>query len=232
MPKRKISDEIKKEDEITAPCETSTLKSVSIETLSQIKEAVRDKLVRGNVSNENIAVNIRESGYGYDGDNGDENDLLTNEYLFPVIDQVRNDMIEEQSKWTHVTHNDMLDLAEKQLELNHDIIFVQDIGTTPSSCWYEVDEVIGKMNGEEKFTGAAFYHFQSTDRAIEGGLLYINYGATDYGKKLKVSSQTVKLTSMSVFSALGLPLASGNTIDSGKAIELRPFKWEKRLVMG
>src|SRR5205823_4935515 len=58
-----------------------------------------------------------------------------------IIDECIAKATTEQSEWPPITDCDRLDALEEEL-MKENILFVQDIQTTRSSCWAKVEEEI------------------------------------------------------------------------------------------
>ena len=92
------------------------------------------------------------------------------------------DHINRQQSWPAPTDCDRLDAAFSALE-SQGIVARQHFsccGTCGSSeIWDEID-AFGRGGGRAR--GYAFYHVQDTDGAVEGGGLFLNYGACEDGE--------------------------------------------------
>lgn len=108
----------------------------------------------------------------------DQDNPLAEDDILVMICECREELMEEQLSWPEITDCDRLDNVARDLDLL-DIIFVQHIDTTPSSCWHEIDQVIAAMPDStgKRFVGAAYYHFQSTERALAYQKMHINFGS-------------------------------------------------------
>lgn len=108
----------------------------------------------------------------------------------------------EQATWRGPTDCDKLDAAFAALE-QKGIVARQNF-TCCSNCghseiWGEIEEA--KLKKEVK--GYAFYHMQDTERACEGGSLYVKYGAVaDDQEKIaevgKVIAEALKQSELQV----------------------------------
>jgi hypothetical protein len=125
----------------------------------------------------------------------EQDDTLTHEDILLMIRECRSELEEAQTDWPTVTDCDLLDRVTADLE-EQQILFVQHIDTTPSSCWSEIDNVLAKMpdNRGKKYIGAAYYHFQSTERAIAFNKMHIYFGSIGRGAYF-MHKHTICLTS-------------------------------------
>lgn len=110
---------------------------------------------------------------------GDDYDI-SNDEILSLIEESRQEVHESQKDWPAVTDCDRLDSVGGELD-RKDILFVQHIDTTPSSCWYCINEIIDTLPNGSKYIGAAFFHFQSTERALAQNRMHINFGTTNEG---------------------------------------------------
>jgi hypothetical protein len=108
------------------------------------------------------------------------------EDLRPQLGRFTTDLIaahrEVQSSWETPTDCDKLDEAFAELEWRG--IVARQNFTCCSNCGH--DEIWGeiKQAGQtHEVKGYAFYHMQDTERACEGGELYLKYGSTARGEE-------------------------------------------------
>jgi len=90
---------------------------------------------------------------------------------------------QEQKSWPARTDCDRLDDAFAALEAGG-VITRQNFtccGTCGSAEIWDEIEAVAKAGGPTR--GYAFFHMQDTERAAEGGSLYLNYGACDDGEE-------------------------------------------------
>lgn len=108
---------------------------------------------------------------------------ISEERAAELIGECRAEITEVQAEWPATTECDMLDQAAVSLD-SANILFLQHLDTTPSSCWSEVISALSAKPDGNRYIGAAFYHFQSTERALEYQKMHINFGVTEKGKFL------------------------------------------------
>ena len=99
-----------------------------------------------------------------------------------------------QATWPARTDCDRLDAAFAELEAEgviarHDFTCCSSCGA--AEIWDEIDAA---RNAGLPARGYAFYHQQDTERAVEGGGLYLNYGSCEEGPEeaVAVGRQIVK----------------------------------------
>lgn len=100
-------------------------------------------------------------------------------FALDIVDNVIAKHEAEQADWPETTDCDRLDRAFRSLE-EKGIVARQNFsccGTCGSSeIWDEIDAA--ERSGRST-RGYAFFHMQDTESAVEGGGLYLNYGAKE-----------------------------------------------------
>lgn len=114
-----------------------------------------------------IALEVAEE---FEGSEDDAKELLDKQ-----LELIR----QEQVSWPSVTDCDRLDAAFDQLEqqgivARHNFTCCGTCGST--EIW---DEMKDAKYANQALKGYVFYHAQDTERAVEGGGVYFNYGATE-----------------------------------------------------
>lgn len=127
--------------------------------------------------------------------------------------------------WPDVTDHDRLERAFSALE-TQGVVCRQNF-TCCGTCG--VAEIGDEMHATRERGGAvdgyAFFHMQDTESAIDGGGLYLNYGAVDEGEAAAVS---IARRIVDAVSAVGLPVEWDG--DWGKRIFVR-LQWQRRLAL-
>ena len=123
----------------------------------------------------------------------DEENPLKEADVYSLIDECRQELIQCQEAWPSVTDCDRLDNVVASLD-KRDVLFVQHIDTTPSSCWSEIFAAIQAKPDGERYIGAAYYHFQSTERALAYGKMHIYFGITESGTEETTALSYLSLT--------------------------------------
>ncbi len=114
----------------------------------------------------------------------DEMDLAELDRIAPaLLAEVKAAHAEEQKSWPDKTDCDRLDEAFAALEASG--IVARQNFTCCGTCgateiWDEMAEVRDRGGAVR---GYAFYHMQDTESAVEGGGLYLGYGATEEGEE-------------------------------------------------
>ncbi len=102
-----------------------------------------------------------------------------------VVDEVLPPLIAEREEqmrsWPEVTDCDRLDAAFE--ELNARGVMARHNWTCCNTCGRaampdEFQRLEGEWNGKP-IIGYAFYHMQDTERAVEGGSIYLGYGSCE-----------------------------------------------------
>jgi tetratricopeptide (TPR) repeat protein len=124
-----------------------------------------------------------------------------------------------QAGWTGPTINDAIDRAFAELN-QCGIVALQDAGPTMAAGWENVHEVASSRNHSR---GAVFYHRQDLERALDGGGLYLAYGAfADDDQQTLAVGHEVRAT----LGRHGVPVEwNGSTNDR---LRIPPFEWRKR----
>ena len=87
-----------------------------------------------------------------------------------------------QAEWPETTDCDRLDAAFAALEARG-VIARQNFSCCGNCGSYEIgDEIGAAQDAGRPAHGYAFYHMQDTDSAVEGGGVYLNYGACAEGE--------------------------------------------------
>lgn len=123
----------------------------------------------------------------------------------PIAKRLTQECLEEhfraQAAWPDRTDCDRLDEAFDELE-ERGIVCRQNFsccGTCGSSeIW---DEMKATRDAGKTVRGYTFYHMQDTDSAVDGGGLYLGYGATEEGEQ---AALTVARDVISVLNSHGL----------------------------
>lgn len=94
-----------------------------------------------------------------------------------------------EKSWPAVTDFDRLDSAFAALEaggivMRHNFTCCGTCGS--AEIWDEMDAF--ERSGGGTAYGYGFYHMQDTERAVDGGGLYLNYGARDEGEEPAVAT--------------------------------------------
>ena len=103
-----------------------------------------------------------------------------------LLDTQLSQLSLEQSQWPALTDCQRLDTALRELE-QQGIVARQNFTCCGNCGSTEIwDEI------EPAHRGYVFYHMQDTERAVEGGGLYFNYGAVDGQNPLQIASMLVQ----------------------------------------
>ena len=92
-----------------------------------------------------------------------------------------------QKTWPDMTDCDRLDAAFAALEASG-VVSRQNFTCCGNCGVHEIgDEIDGALNQGRPVHGYTFYHMQDTERAAEGGGLFLNYGAIEPGDEAAVA---------------------------------------------
>jgi hypothetical protein len=125
-------------------------------------------------------------------------DEAPSDVVAPLARRLTKQLIDEhlaaQADWPAVTDCDRLDWAFADLE-KAGIVARQNFSCCGTCGVAEIDDEIKQRQkkGGQLF-GYAFYHVQDTENAVDGGGLYLNYGATEDGEAaaLAIGKEIVK----------------------------------------
>lgn len=93
---------------------------------------------------------------------------------------------QDQETWPQTTDCDRLDSAFESLECAG-ILTRQDFSCCGTCGAFEIQDEMDKVvKSGKNVRGYAFYHMQDTESAVEGGGLYLNYGALQDGEAAAV----------------------------------------------
>lgn len=157
------------------------------ETLDTMREFIRREIAAGYLSKDEIL----EGAVDYLIDDADEAQLR------PMAAGLWPELAAEhqaaQAEWPETTDYDRLNAAFESMEAKG--IIARQNFTCCGSCgsaeiWDEVD-VVRDAGGPAR--GYAFFHWQDTERAVDGEGLYLNYGACEEGEAaaLEVAKEIV-----------------------------------------
>lgn len=153
-------------------------------------------------------------------------DEYDEENLEPEILRLTTEALEthqkEQSNWKLPTDCDRLE--EAFAALNRQGIVARQQFSCCNNCGHtEIWDEIEEAEEEQPVEGYVFYHFQSTERAIEAGTLYLTYGcvAEDEAALIRVAQKIV-----AELQQAGLKVSWQG--DGGYAIIVEDMVWRKR----
>lgn len=177
---------------------------------------VRDMLQDGCLG---IEAMIRETVYLMD--DGQQTSPVSPEQARELVERLWLERLDEQEKWAGPTDPDRLERAFAALE--DDGIVAREDFTCCRGCG--MSEIGAEADGKPGVRGFVFFHHQGTRGAAQGHGLSLYYGGFDG------SEETTKAVGHQVVAAL---TASGLSAqwdgDPGKAIDVAPLEWRKRLV--
>lgn len=131
----------------------------------------------------------------------------------------------EASGWPEVTDHDRLEQAFAALE-SQGVVCRQNFTCCGTCGVAEIGEEIDatrERGGDVR--GYAFFHMQDTERAVEGGGLWLNYGAVEEGEG---AALTVARSIADALRAAGLVVDWDG--DWSKRIHV-PLQWQRRLAL-
>lgn len=139
-----------------------------------------------------------------------------------LVDQAVRAHHAKQAKWTTPTDCDKLDAAFKALERNG--VVARQNFTCCSNCGEaEIGGEMAEVKGRgRKVIGYAFYHMQDTQSAVDGGSIYIKYGASE------ITDDNTRMIGRKIAAALtAAGLKPDWDDDPNTAIRVK-LKWRKR----
>lgn len=142
--------------------------------------------------------------------------------LARIVDQELLEHYGRQETWTEPTDCDKLDAAFAAMEMRG--IVARQNFTCCSNCGHsEIGAEIDAEKACRKLIGYAFYHMQDTERATQGGSIYIKFGTVGDTAEEEVGGHIAD-----VIAASGLEVDWNGSADS--AVEVKIADWRKRRV--
>lgn len=146
---------------------------ISAELIEELQDYIRRQVFAGFADSDEIIESTLEV---YE-EEADENDLL------PHIKRLTTKAFEAheiaQKEWIGTTDCEHLDAAFEELE-STGIVCRQDFSCCGNCGSAEIWEEMEYHDPPAR--GYTFYHMQDTDRAVDGGGIYLNFGATEEGE--------------------------------------------------
>jgi len=134
---------------------------------------------------------------------------------------------EAQTTWPPETDCDRLDLAFYVLEEEHGIVARQNFADCQTCGHYEIrGEIQGEIQVLQKqcpVIGYTFYHEQDTERVVDGGTLYLAFGAVEDGEQAEVAVAQCIVT---VLQEVGLTVEWNGSPKT--RILVKDLDWKKR----
>jgi hypothetical protein len=110
-------------------------------------------------------------------------DACAFDVLEPYLGQLTRELLAKhrtaQESWPAETDCDRLDFAFLMLEEAHGIVARHNFTCCQTCGHSEIWGEVRAAQAQGPVTGYVFYHEQDTERAVEGGHLYLAYGAVD-----------------------------------------------------
>ncbi|MDN3020703.1 hypothetical protein [Streptomyces sp. S.PB5] len=181
------------------------------EVAAQAELHVREMLADGYLD---IAAIVRETVYLVE-------DRLTPAQAEQIVERRWLERVEEQRSWTGPTDPDRLEGAFAALERAG--IVAREHFTCCRSCG--TGDIVNEMEATEGARGFVFFHYQCTRSAAEGHGLTLYYGGLEHSPE---ATTAVGREVVAALDAAGLSTKWDG--DPGKAIDVTPLVWHKRLV--
>ncbi|GAP45285.1 DUF6891 domain-containing protein [Streptomyces azureus] len=186
------------------------------EAAARAEGHVRDMLQDGYLG---IDAMIRETVYLMGGREGAS--PVSQAQAREIVERLWLDRLGEQQTWAEPTDPDRLEQAFATLE--DDGIVAREDFTCCRGCG--MSEIGAEADGKPGVRGFVFFHHQCTRGAAQGHGLSLYYGGFDG------SEETTKAVGHEVVAALAAAgLSARWDGDPGKAIDVAPLEWRKRLV--
>lgn len=151
------------------------------------------------------------------------NELDPNQ-LRQVIDELVQQHQRDKATWEHVTDNDKLTSAFKELN-QLGIIALENAGYTQSDGYDDVLSIVKRSSNPSKYLGYCFYHSQDMDRGIQGLGLYLGFGSIDPQKEETVGIE-VGQKIVETLHKHGLKTQWNGTFN--QRIQIVNFTWQRR----
>lgn len=182
------------------------------ETLAEIDTQVRS----GFESRERVIEIFCEEKYA-------EGDLDPSEVTV-AVDAAITAHEESKATWPEVTDCDRLDRAFDALS-SQGVISLHDAGYTQSDGFDDFQEAYRSHPDRSNIRGYCFYHGQDTERAVEGGGLFLAFGPADADQE-ETEGPAVGRLVIAALTAEGLQPRWDGTF--GQRIFIPNFTWQRR----
>ncbi|GAA2392807.1 DUF6891 domain-containing protein [Streptomyces coeruleofuscus] len=190
--------------------------ALAAEVAARAEEHVREMLRDGYLG---IEAMIRETVYLME--DGEGASPVSREQAREIVERLWLDRLDEQETWAGPTGPDRLEQAFAALE-DGGIVAREDFACC-RGCG--MTEIGAEADGRPGVRGFVFFHHQGTRGAAQGHGLSLYYGGFDG------SEGTTKAVGHEVVAALAAAgLSADWDGDPGKAIDVAPLEWRKRLV--
>jgi len=150
-----------------------------------LREEVARRVAEGFDSEDDVIDNVTEMALDNSETDLDED---AEDALHDLVERLTEEQFQEhrrrQSEWVGPTDCDRLDQAFAELEAEG-IVARQNFSCCQNCGHSEIGGVIAQAEGP--VDGYTFYHCQDTEGAVEGGFLYLAYGATRDGDEAVVA---------------------------------------------
>jgi hypothetical protein len=190
--------------------------ALAAEVAARAEGYVRDMLQDGYLG---VEAMIRETVYLME--DGEGVSPVSQEQAREIVERLWLDRLDEQEKWTGPTDPDRLERAFAALE--DDGIVAREDFTCCRGCG--MSEIGAEADGKPGVRGFVFFHHQGTRGAAQGHGLSLYYGGFDGSEE---TTQAVGHQVVAALTAAGLSAQWDG--DPGKAIDVKPLEWRKRLV--
>ncbi|POX54817.1 hypothetical protein C3489_13120 [Streptomyces sp. Ru71] len=181
------------------------------EVAARAEEHVREMLADGYLGIQRL---VQETVYLME-------DAVSTAQAQQIVERLWLERVAEQEGWSGPTDPDRLTEAFAALE--RDGIVAREDFTCCHSCG--MAEIGGEVREPEKTRGFVFFHHQGTRAAAEGHGLSLYYGGFDG------SEETTAAIGREVVTALqAAGLSTDWDGDPGRAVEVTPLLWRRRLV--
>jgi hypothetical protein len=181
-----------------------------------VREMLRDGYL-------DIETLIRETVYLMEG-RGDSSPVpppVSEAQAREIVERLWPERLDEQETWTEPTDPDRLERAFAALEQAG--IVARENFACCQGCG--MAEIGAEMDDEPTVRGFVFFHHQCTRSAAQGHGLSLHYGGFDGSEE---SARAVGQEVVAALTAAGLSTRWDG--DPGKAIDVIPLEWHKRLV--
>ena len=194
---------------------------MNAEVIEHLKRYLRVRVLGGFEEYEAIVDSVA----GVVADELGRRDAQLESVLTSYLSAFITETVDAQSRWQGTSVNDNIDLAFAELEAK-DVIALQNAGYTISSGWECVAE---ERAHRPRAKGAVFYHGQDLERAVEGGGLYLAFGALGASSSSR-ADDAVEIGRHVCAALAKRGVATEWDGTSAKRIRIPPFEWRRRLM--
>lgn len=165
-------------------------------------------------------VDMQEYDYEEEDEDGDDGGEKPQQLMYPqarrIAEAVWKERLAEQATWPERTDADAVEAAFEQLD-SQGVVARANFACCSSCARMEIGAEM-----EDDSRGYVFFHYQTTETAVQSGELYLYFGAREPHSAEDVAGEIVGRLEDE-----GLPVLWNGEADT--AIKVAPIEWRKRI---